>query len=31
LFFVHVERRMVFLAGVTAHPVGPWSPNKPAT
>jgi transposase InsO family protein len=24
LFFVHVERRMVILAGVTAHPVGPW-------
>jgi putative transposase len=23
LFFVHLERRMVFLAGVTAHPVGP--------
>ena len=24
LFFIHLERRMVFLAGVTAHPVGPW-------
>ncbi len=24
LFFIHLERRVVFLAGVTAHPVGPW-------
>jgi transposase InsO family protein len=24
LFFVELERRKVFLAGVTAHPVGPW-------
>jgi hypothetical protein len=24
LSFVHVERLMVLLAGVTAHPVGPW-------
>jgi putative transposase len=24
LFFIHLERRMVYLAGVTAHPVGPW-------
>jgi transposase InsO family protein len=24
LFFIDLERRMVFLAGVTAHPVGPW-------
>jgi transposase InsO family protein len=24
LFFIDLERRKVFLAGVTAHPVGPW-------
>src|ERR1019366_1882376 len=24
LFFIETERRKVFLAGVTAHPVGPW-------
>jgi putative transposase len=24
LFFIEIERRKVFLAGVTAHPVGPW-------
>jgi putative transposase len=24
LFFIDLERRMVYLAGVTAHPVGPW-------
>jgi hypothetical protein len=24
LFFIHLERRVVYLAGVTAHPVGPW-------
>jgi transposase InsO family protein len=24
LFFVELERRKVFLAGVTAHPTGPW-------
>ena len=24
LFFIHLERRMVYLAAVTAHPVGPW-------
>jgi len=24
LFFIDLERRLVFLAGVTAHPVGPW-------
>jgi len=28
LFFVHLERRMVFLAGVTAHPVGPWATQQ---
>jgi hypothetical protein len=24
LFFIELERRRAFLAGVTAHPVGPW-------
>jgi transposase InsO family protein len=24
LFFLDLDRRMVFLAGVTAHPIGPW-------
>jgi transposase InsO family protein len=24
LFFIDLERRKVFLAGVTGHPVGPW-------
>jgi transposase InsO family protein len=24
LFFIDLDRRIVFLAGVTAHPVGPW-------
>jgi transposase InsO family protein len=24
LFFIELERRKAFLAGVTAHPVGPW-------
>ena len=24
LFFIDLERRMVYLAGVTAHPAGPW-------
>jgi transposase InsO family protein len=24
LFFIELERRRVFLAGVTAHPIGPW-------
>jgi transposase InsO family protein len=24
LFFIDLQRRTVFLAGVTAHPVGPW-------
>jgi transposase InsO family protein len=24
LFFIDLQRRKVFLAGVTAHPVGPW-------
>jgi transposase InsO family protein len=24
LFFIDLQRRMVYLAGVTAHPVGPW-------
>jgi hypothetical protein len=24
LFFIDLERRLVFLAGVTDHPVGPW-------
>jgi transposase InsO family protein len=24
LFFIDLERRMVFLAGVTANPIGPW-------
>jgi transposase len=24
LFFIDLDRRKVFLAGVTAHPVGPW-------
>ena len=24
LFFIELERRKVFLAGVTAYPVGPW-------
>jgi transposase InsO family protein len=24
LFFIDLERRKVFLAGATAHPVGPW-------
>jgi transposase InsO family protein len=24
LFFIDVQRRKVFLAGVTAHPIGPW-------
>jgi transposase InsO family protein len=24
LFFIQLDRRMVYLAGVTAHPVGPW-------
>jgi transposase InsO family protein len=24
LFFIDLDRRMVYLAGVTAHPVGPW-------
>ena len=31
LFFIDLERRLVSLAGVTDHPVGPGSPNKPAT
>ena len=24
LFFIDIQRRMVYSAGVTAHPVGPW-------
>ena len=24
LFFINLQRRMVYFAGVTAHPVGPW-------
>ncbi len=24
LFFIDIQRRIVYLAGVTAHPVGPW-------
>jgi hypothetical protein len=24
LFFIDLQRRMVYLAGATAHPVGPW-------
>jgi putative transposase len=24
LFFIDLQRRTVYLAGVTAHPVGPW-------
>jgi hypothetical protein len=24
MFFIDLERRVVFLAGVTAHPAGPW-------
>jgi len=24
LFFIEIERRKVFLAGVTTHPIGPW-------
>ncbi len=24
LFFLDLDRRVVFLAGVTAHPIGPW-------
>jgi len=24
LFFISLERRQVFLAGVTANPIGPW-------
>jgi len=24
LFFIDLNRRMVYLAGVTAHPAGPW-------
>jgi putative transposase len=24
LFFIDLQRRMVFLGGVTAHPIGPW-------
>ena len=35
LFFIDLERRKVLLAGVTAHPVGPWvtqqAPNLAAT
>jgi hypothetical protein len=28
LFFISLERRKVFLAGVTANPVGPWAPQQ---
>jgi hypothetical protein len=24
LFFIDLDRRKVFLAGVTSHPAGPW-------
>jgi hypothetical protein len=29
LFFIDLDRRKVFLAGVTAHPVGPWVTELP--
>jgi hypothetical protein len=28
LFFIDLERRKVFLAGVTAHTVGAWVPAR---
>jgi hypothetical protein len=28
LFFIDLERRKVFLAGVTGHPVGPWATQQ---
>ena len=31
LFFIDLDRRKVFLAGVTAHPSGHGSPNRPVT
>jgi hypothetical protein len=31
LFFVELERRKVYLAGVTAHPVGPWVTKQART
>ena len=31
LIVIEHDRRRVHLAGITAHPTGDWSPNKPAT
>jgi hypothetical protein len=31
LFFIELDRRRVWLAGVTAHPTGSWVTNRPET
>jgi putative transposase len=31
LFVIDIQRSMVYLAGVTAHPVGPWVTQQPGT